>query len=321
MSPLPPDPWRLPTIAWLGAQLRELERDTSPVAGLRSPISRGVMLVYGAVIGAALIAVVVVFAFNHSAQARSVLSEAPAAAEGSGTVRFQSVLTVQTAGHRGPRITEQGAIDFRSGAYASTVRLAGAGRVLERRSVAGVLYAADRSARGAARAAQVRWVARPLREGARRAFASEGDAFTDPFSVFDALSGIRGPVRRAGHQTLNGVPTTRYELLTNLEAFLRSSQGHIENPLAYRGVRASLEGFLDAQGRPLLVQESFAGPSAMGQVTVTTAVRFFAYGRSVSVSPPGDFRTVHGTSSSPKPLDQGLGSLLARRLFFQPPPR
>jgi hypothetical protein len=317
VSPRPGDPWRLPTLGRFGAQLRELEGGAPTTSAIpRSSVSRRGILLSGGGVGAALIAIVLILTAGRPAQARTVVNEAPGAAERSHTVRFESVLEITIAGHRRPGIAERGAIDFASGAYVTTVRFGNAGEVLERRSAGGVLYGAEHLLRRGARPERIRWVAAPLERGA---FSSEGDAFTDPHSVFRALSGIRAPVRRSARERLNGVPVTRYHVMTDLDSFLRPSEGHVENPLVYRRVRASLDVWIDARGRPLQVEETFTGGSSSGPTTMNTVVRFTGYGRPVSVPAPAGFvlRSSKGIAPA-NPLAAGPESVLARRLFFQP---
>jgi hypothetical protein len=321
VSPRPNDPWRLPTLERFGGQLRDLEHaGATGSRAPRSPISPRAVLLSGGGIAAAVVAVLVVLTAGRTAQARSVLDGARAAAERAGTLRFQSVLTVTVNGRHRDGITEQGAIDFASGDYTTTVRFGNAGQVLERRSVSGVLYAAGRRLQPGAHPPRVHWVGARLQRGSHGTFASEGDAFTDPPFVFRALARIRAPVSRIGRENVNGVATTRYHLLTNLEVFLRPSAGHIENALAYRRVQAALDVWIDAQGRPVRVLETFSGPSASGRTAVTTVVRFSGYGRPVSVRAPASAAvTSTKLTTPPDPLTAGPGSLLARRLFFQPP--
>jgi hypothetical protein len=314
-----PDPWRLPTIERFGAQLRDLENGArTPSTIPRARVSRLAILLSGGGI-AALISILLILTVGRTAQARNAVNQAPRAAERSGTVRFVSVLTITIEGRRRAGITEQGAIDFATGAYTTTVRFGSAGEVLERRSVGGVLYAAGLRRHPSPRPGGVQWVATPLQRGARGSFPSEGDAFTDPPSVFRALSGIRAPVRRVSRESLNGVPSTRYHLLTNLASFLRPSAGHVQNPLVYRRVQAALDVWIDARGRPLQVEETFSGPSSSGHTTMTTVVRFAGYGRTVAVqAPTNSVLTSKNSTAPPNPLAAGPGSLLAHRLFFQP---
>jgi hypothetical protein len=313
----PHDPWRLPTIRRLGTQLRELERGGRAPAIPRSRGIRRAVLLSGGAIAAALISVIVILATGRSAQARNVVNEAPGVAERSGTLRFDSVLTITVNGHPRAGITERGAIDFTSGAFKTSVRFGNAGQLLERRSSGDVLYTANRGVDHGTGPGRVRWVATPLRRGTVGALAAEADAFTDPPSVFRALSGIRAPVKRGRRESVDGVPATRYHLLTNLDSFLSPSEGHIQSPAVYRRVQASLDVWIDGRGRPLRVDETFTGPNAAGPTRMTTVVRFTAYGRPVSVQAPRGLvlRSPNGTAP-PNPLAAGPGSLLARRLFF-----
>jgi hypothetical protein len=316
----PHDPWRLPTLGRFGAQLRDLENGAPPPSTIpRSRVSARAILLSGGGILAALACVLLILTSGRTAQARSVVNEAPAAAERSGTVRFRSALTITVDGHPRPGITEQGALDFASGAYATTVRFGNAGQVLERRSTGGLLYARERALHPGPRPGRIDWLATPLQPPIRGPFSSEGDAFTDPLSLFRALSGIRTRVSLVGRESLNGVPTTRYHMLTTLESFLRPSAGHIQNSVSYGGIRAALDVWIDAHGRPRRVQETFTGPSASGPTTMSTLVHFSGYGRAVSVVAPS--RSLVGSArriAPQNPLAAGPGSLLARRLFFQP---
>jgi hypothetical protein len=320
VSPRSRDPWRLPSTERFGAQLRDLENASRSRSRLpRSGLSPRAILLSSGGIAAAVICILLVLTSGRSAQARSVVNEAPAAAERSGSVRFQSVLTIMVDGHRRAGITEQGAIDFANGTYTSTVRLGNTEQVYERRSVNGVLYAGQRRLGPGARA-PVHWAATHLQKGARGAFASEGDAFTDPPSVFRSLAGIRAPVVRVGHNDLDGVPTTRYHLLTNLAAVLRPLAGSSQHPLVYRRIQAALDVWLDAQGRPRQVVESFTGPSPSGRATMSTVVRFMDYERPVSVqAPPSSLVKFTNGSGAVNPLAAGPAAVLLRLLFFQPP--
>ena len=311
------DPWRLPTIERFGAQLRDLEdgsRTGSPASGSR--LSGRTILVSGGAITAALIAIVLILTSGRNAQARSVVNEAPAAAERSGTVRFQSALTITVDGHARAGITEQGAIGFTTNTYTTTARLGSTGQILERRSVNGFLYSAQPRP-GFRAQPNTYWVATPV-EGGTRGFASQSDALIDPPWVFRALADIRAPVSRLGHTNLDGVPTTRYHLLTDLASFLRPSTGYVQYPLVYRHVQAALDVWLDSRGRPRQVQETFTGPSSTGRATMTTIVRFMDYEQPVSVqAPPNSIVKFTKGTAQPNPLAAGPAAAVLRLLFFQ----
>jgi hypothetical protein len=311
------DPWRLPTIGQFGEQLRGLEDECRTPTIPRSNVSRRAILLSGGGIVAAL-ACILVLTSGRTARAGSIVNAAPAAAERSRTVRFRSVLTITVNGHPRDGITETGATDFVNGAYTTALRFGHTGQVFERRSVKGVLYATERPM-SRARSARIRWFATPLRTG-RRVFASETDAFTDPRSVFRALSGIRAPVRRIGHDDVAGIGATRYHLITDLGAFLRPSAGYVQNPAPYRRVRASLDVWLDALGRPLRLEETFTGRSASGPTTMITIIAFSGYESPVYVlAPANSIATSTKGAAPPGPFATGPWALLARRLFFEPP--
>lgn len=312
------DPWNLPAIGRFGAQLRDLQSESPHETALEgSRLSRRALLITSGGVAAPVICVILLLA-GRTAQARNAVNEAPAAAERSRSVQFRSVLAITVDGHPRPGIIEHGAIDFANGTYTTTIRLGSTSQLLERRSVNGVLYSAQRQV-ASRRATRTRWDATPLNSDGRGLLASESDAFTDPPSVFRALAHISSPVRRLGHQTLEGVPTIHYHLLTNLAAFLSLTAGHIQNPVVYRLVQATLDVWLDARGRPRRVQENFSGPSSAGRTVMRTTVRFTNYERPVSMQPPARslVRVTKG-ATSPNPLAAGPGPLLARLLFFAP---
>jgi hypothetical protein len=260
----------------------------------------------------------IVFTSSHPAQARTVVNEAPSAAERSGTVQFRSVLTITINGRARDGIVEQGAINFASGAYTTAVRFGHGGELLERRSTGDVLYTAERRVGGHGGRGPARWVATPLERGGDTLLA-QTNAFTDPRSVFRALSGMRAPVRQGGRVSIDGALATRYHVATNLQSFLRPVAGRVENAGSYRRVRASLDVWVDDRGRPLLVAATFTGRSLAGQTTMSTVVRFTGYGRPVPVTVPERFvRSAARGVVPPNPLGAGPGAVLARRLFYEP---
>jgi hypothetical protein len=96
------------------------------------------------------------------------------------------------------------------------------------------------------------------------------------------------------------------------------SAGYTQNAAAYRHGRAALDVWIDARGRPVRVRETFTGPSTTGHTTMTTIVSFTGYGRPVSVPSPASSVVTSTQGPPPNPLAAAPGSLLARRLFFQP---
>jgi hypothetical protein len=268
----------------------------------------------GTILAFTVACLVVILTPDHYAQAHDIINEAPAAAERSGSLRFHSTLTIRLDGHPRPDIAEEGAIDFMTGEYTTTTTLENTHQRLERRSVDGVLYA-SRGAVATSASRQTLWDAAPVRRGTPGGFASESDAFTDPPAVFRALAHVAAPVRRAGKQQEGGVSTTVYRLTTNLAAFLRADGGHLQHPAAYRSVHATLEVWIDHQGRPRRVDETFSADATF----LRTIVRFDAYGQAVLVQPPPSalVRRTNGPVR-PNPLSAGPGSLLAPLLFFEP---
>jgi hypothetical protein len=304
------DRGRLPYIPKLGEQIRGSEARQRKRARARVALASA-----GTLAAAALCIVLLILPGGQTAQALNVVNRAPRAAEGSGSVRFYSTLTVTVGGRTRPPISEYGAIDFDTGAYRSAVHVAETGQVIERRAVAGVSYAAEHPSSGQAKS----WSARRLRGGLHGAFAAEADALIEPPAVFRALAGIRAPIRRLGNETRRGIPTTHYRLTTNLDAFLGTTEGYIENRHGYRDVGMTLDVWLDSRGRPVEVSERIAGPSPAGHTTITTLVQFRDYGTPVTVPAPSPslVRYTHALAAA-NPLGSLSGPILARRLFFVP---
>jgi hypothetical protein len=265
-------------------------------------------------LAAAAVVIVLVFVPGRSAQARSVVNEAPAAAEHAGSLAFSSTLTIRADGRRRPGISEEGAIDFLTGDYKTRTRFQSTHQLSERRRLGGLVYA-SRGHLAEGPGEQTHWDSAPVAKGAPGGFAYESDAFTDPLSIFRALDRIAAPVRRIGTQKIESAPTTIYRLATNLEAFLARNEGHVQDPAMYRHVAARLEVWIDRQGRPRRVVETFSA----GDTSLRTVVRFRDYGLPVAVEAPAKnlVRSTGGAVQS-NPLGSGPGSLLPRLLFFQP---
>jgi len=308
-----PNPWDLPTLHAIGAPYTEAQ-DERARRGVRSRqrLWRRAALA-GAGLSAALLAGVLALFSGGPALAHNILGEAPAAAERAGSLAFRSTLTIRVDGQRRPGLAEEGAIDFVTGTYATSTRFDNTDSQIDRRSVNGVLYSSH--GRAAASATATRWYSAPIAKGAPGGFDYESDAFMDPPSLFRTLAHISSPVRRVGEQTIEGSRCTVYRLSTNLAAFLRPSAGHFQNPGMYRRVRARLEVWVDRQGRPRQVLETFSA----GATVMRTAVTFSGYGQPVTVNAPpnSQVRSTHG-SRWRNPLSAGPGPLLAPLLFFQP---
>jgi hypothetical protein len=314
MRPKSRNPWNQASVRAYGEQLRRLEKEAEQTP---TP-ARERLWTSAALASAALVAVVavivLVFPSGRSAQARNVVNETPAAAEHAGSLRFRSVLSIKEDGRSRPGISEEGAIDFLTGNYATTMRFASNSQRLERRRVEGTLYA-SRGPVAQRPGEQTRWDAAPIRKGSPGGFASESDAFTDPPAVFRSLARISAPVVRMGRERVNGVPTTLYELRTNLAALLAPNAGHVQDPSMYRGVRATLEVWIDRQGRPRQVEETFTS----GASSLSTVVQFSGYGQAVLVhAPPKSLVRPTRGAVRPNPLGAGPGPLLAPLLFFNP---
>lgn len=107
----------MPTLRAIGAPyLREQEERRQRRAQARQRLRRRTILASGG-LAAAVVVIVLILVPDRSAQAHSIVSEAPRAAERAGSVRFRSTLTILEVGHPRPGISEEGAIDFLTGAY------------------------------------------------------------------------------------------------------------------------------------------------------------------------------------------------------------
>jgi hypothetical protein len=303
------DPWNQQTLRDLGARLVDarVERDAK-----RTRRRRVALAALGTSAGCAVVILfaVLILTGGHSAQALNFVNEAPAAAERSGSLRFRSQLTIILDGRRRPGIAEEGAIDFTTGDYDTTTTIQSTGQTIERRRVGRYVY----SSRGAVTIGKTRWDSAPV-DRVPGGFAYESDAFTDPAPVFRALAHISAPVRHLkGTRFVHGVPTTEYQLTTDLAAFLRPTAGHFQDARAAREVRATLSVWLDHRGRPRRVDEEFKA----GGTVLRTTVLFSSFGKTVLVKAPPK-SLVHPTKGAvaPNPLGAGPGQLLAPLLFFR----
>lgn len=229
-------------------------------------------------------------------------------------MRFRSTLTILEVGHPRPGISEEGAIDFLTGAYTTKTQFQSTHHLIERRSVNGLVYASrGQVAKGPSE--QTHWDSAPVAKGAPGGFAYESDAFTDPLPVFRALAHITAPVRRIGPEKLHGVATTLYRLSTNLAAFLAPNAGHVQDPAMYQQVGARLEVWIDDQGRPRQVVETFGVVNTL----MRTVVRFHGYGLPVEAhAPPKALVHPIGGAIQRNPLGAGPTPLFLRLLFFRP---
>jgi hypothetical protein len=312
MSPQSRDPWRLGVLDRLGAQLRELERaEETQRRRRRASISGGLI--------AALLAAFALSDMGQLAHALSPVNRAPAAAAASESVHFHSTIAIAVNGRRQERFSQHGEIDFARRNYRTTLQL-GHGEAIEQRRVDGVLYIAQLPG-GRSQHAPTRWLAVALAHEASATFASapESEEFTSPLVLLDELGGTRAPVEVLGTEDLDGVPTTRYRIQTNLASLLGAAPGAGSPPLSYRGVGATLTVWLDAQGRPRRVDETVAGASSAGAASITTVTDFTGYGRPVAVRAPTKLSvTAKRRIVAPSPLAVSPSRFFERLLFARP---
>jgi hypothetical protein len=306
------DPWRLPVLDRIGAQLRELERaDATRRRRRRVSISGGLV--------AALVAAFALLDMGQLAHALSPVNRAPAAAAASESVRFHSVITITVNGRQQKRFTEHGEIDFARRNYRTTLQL-GHGEAIEQRRVDGVLYIAQLPG-GRNQHAPIRWHGFPLAHEASTTFASapESEEFTSPLVLLDELGGTRAPVKVVGTEDLDGVPTTLYRLQTNLASLLSASPGAGSQPAAYRGIRATLTVWLDRHGRPRRVDETVAGAAPVGEASITTVTEFSGYGQPAAVRAPTKLSvTAKHSIVAPSPLAASPSRFFERLLYARP---
>lgn len=310
------DPWRLPSLDRLGSQLRRLEEeDEGRRAGLRG--GRGRLLGLAGVILAAALTILIVVDAGQRAAALSVINRAPGLAARSTSVSFSAAISIAVDGREIRRLSQLGEIDFASGAYRTALELGGASGVLERRRAAGVLYISETS-RGGRVSPASRWVATNLTAAQRVALtpAPGADAFTDPLALLGVLAKTHSPVRILGRDSIDGVPTTRYRLVSDLATVLGESADGAREPRAYRAVRATLTVWLDRQGRPRRVAELFSGTSLLGPATLETVTTFFGYGQPVSIQAPSGVRPSAARPGGGSGSLAGNPSRLFERLLF-----
>jgi hypothetical protein len=278
------DPWKLPALDDLGAQLRSLEDAHRAGSGSASRRLWQPISTLGAGVAAAVVVVLLFIDTGGPASALSAVTHAPLAAAESGSVRFQSTVDVVVSGNAFRWFRETGQIDFTTGDYRAALDLGRSGLV-ERRLIAGVLYVAQIGRRNTA--SRIRWLAIRLARGQSDKVASVRgtDPTLEPSLLLRALATAHSRVTVIGRPQLDGTATTRYRLVTDLGSFLRASAGESANE-ALRNVSVSLDVWLDAHGRPRRLDETFAGASYLGPASVTTHIVFSRYGAPAVVTAP-----------------------------------
>lgn len=302
------DPWRVPALREFGQRFRDLERRETREARARR--GRRLLVAPGA-IGAAAVASILFFAVG-GAGARSAVSEAPAAAIRSGSVRFTSAIVDAANNEPRRRYTQAGEIDFRSGNYRTRLALGGVGAGREWRRVGGVLYLGLIDA-GATGRRHTHWISARLggTQHSHLAIVPGGDVLTDPFAVLRLLANVHAPARLIGEAVAAGAVTRRYLVKTTLDAMLRASSARAATKPGYRDVRATLTVSLDNRGRPIRVAEKLARAGSRHTSLLENTTMFIDYGSPVVIGAPA------GAVASKRPLPQVPSALLSgpTRLF------
>lgn len=278
------DPWKLPALDRLGAQLRGLEDAHRADSGSTARRLWRPLSALGVVAATALVAVLTFIDAGHPASALSAVTQAPRAAAESRSVRFRSTVEIAVSGNVFPGFHETGQIDFATGDYRTSLDRGRSGLV-ERRLVGGVLYVAQ-IGRGNT-ASRARWLAiRLARDQSVKVTSARGpDPTLYPSLLLRALATAHSGVALIGHQELDGTATTRYRLVTDLGSFLRASARESAND-AVRNVSVAVDVWLDAHGRPRRLDETFVGTSYLGPASVTTHIVFSGYGAPAVVTAP-----------------------------------
>jgi len=292
------DRWRFPSLERFGEQLRGAENAKQHTGEDRPDRWR-----FGATAAALIVTLALIAAVLNvvtPAGALSPINHAPVAAAKSRSVRFSSAADVSLNGRTILRVTEQGVLDFVTGDYETTLNLGG--ERIERRRVGNVFYGTQLPS--GIQPNQSRWQAiRVTKLDGQLVEPPGGYTLIDPQLVFRVFAESRSPVRVIGHNELGGTPTTHYRVFTSLAAFLTAERSSLAHDPRYESVGATLDVWLDRQGRPRRVDTTFSRPSRFGKARVTTRVDFAGYAIPVEVRPPSKavFST-GGGSAPPSPL-------------------
>jgi hypothetical protein len=308
------DDWRLPALKKFGEQIRREEESDARQRALRRQRRRPVSARAGILLGT-LGLIAAVLSLVTTAGALSPINHAPAAAARSRSVRFSSTLEVRVNGRRFTRFAEQGAINFVTRDYATTLALDGPGGEIERRRTGNVLYVIQRERDVRARAEWHRL--RPMRARGSASIAPGGYTLIDPQVVFRVLAGARSPITIVGHAAPGRLSTTHYRLSTTLAAFLAAEGTSVGAGSPFANTPAEMDVWLDRSGRPRRVEVSFAGVSRLGSATVTMVVEFSGYGAPVLVRAPRTARVSASGANVARLSDDPL-RLLELLLFSRP---
>ena len=293
----------MPAVKQLGEGFRRLER--AEAARPQQPAAR-LLALPGIGLAVVVLALILVLSLGGRARALSPISRAPAAALRSGTVHFNSSIAITRGGLEVQRFAQNGEANFGANAYRTTLAPTGVGVALEWRIVGGVLYVAQTHGVGRI-ASPNRWIAARLALGQQGHFASpETDAITDPLAVFRILRNIRAPVSYVGPSAIGGVPSQEYRVTTSLGKLIGASAPGSRTPERLRPVAASLEVWLDREGRPRRVDAILTSGPTSRPARLESSITYGAYGAATSiVAPPGVSPTRVLREGFPNPLVGG----------------
>lgn len=295
-----------------GAEQLEHEQQRGPQRrpGRRRP--RLLSLSMGVLIAAVASGIIIVLDTGGPAHAESVVNKAPAAAAASESVSFTSNIKITLGSHQLEDYMQTGAIDFAHHSFSTLLSLGHEGGAIIQRRVGDHLYISQ-IRHGASRPTRWRSVRLSHEPVNRFAAGPESEQFTAPPSILDGLASTRSPVTAAGKEVVNGVPTSVYELHTNLADLLHAATGGRSQPSSYRDVQATIRVALDAKGRPRRVTETFYATRAQ----ITTTVTFAGYGAPVHIiQPPNSAVVAHAPTAAPEPFAVSPSRVFERLLFL-----
>ena len=319
MSPKREDRWRMPELERLGDRFRAAEAAErvaeEPHWWQRkgSRWRRGLVGLLAILAGAAGVLELVA-----PAGASSPVNRAPAAAERSGSVRFNAMQVITVGGRPLTNVRETGELNFVSRDFATTLVVGEGREQLERRRVADTLYF-RRVTPHTRQTRTVKWTAVRVASSDLRAFSPPGGyTLIDPQVAFRVMTGARSPVAVIGTEEIGGIRSTHYQVATSLNAFVAAEQAQHHTTSSRNDVSTLLNVWLDGRGRPLRVQSTFSSELHGRPATMTTAVNFADYGAAALVRAPAEAAILTSTLRASQATLADPTQALERLLFGTP---